>query len=567
MERCFHAFLTVFLVHANFASGHVHYITPSHNLSCPQQPCFTLSELAADSNLSRTTNVTLLLLPGNHHLNHELVISDANNVSVTKLGGSVFVRCTSQSGRFKISRTTTVSIKGLHFMGCGGNLVTQVNRLTIEDTIFQGIEGSGTALVLNGTVEANIVTCSYFCNTIGSTIQGFEVSTFDMSETRTAGGAIIATQSNALIYNTIFEGNSAHFGTSIYVGKRSNVSINNSQFFNEASTSGSSGFGVLFVDQDCSVQVSNSTFNNNKAGYGVISSFGGTVVINNDTIFVSNTALVYGGAVFVYNGSLYVNHSTFLNNTAGNGGGVIGAYGGSCFIADSTFSSNIAHFIGGVIYAMTIKHFLPSNTSGGTDTAVGSFYIAGSTFSNNAAEVGGVMYTINSSVCVTDSSFHNNTAVTAGGVLYIFESVFLIANTTFNSSAASLGGIAHSYDSQMTIIDCNFEKTTTSMLGAMYLFLTSINFSGNTDFVDNLGSVYAFSCNVTFNGSTRFENGMVNSDDVQFVQESGAITSILSNVHLAGTSNLINNQGMLGGAILAIESMISISGDLSLIHI
>ena len=302
MERCFHSFLTVFLVHTIFASGHVYYIRTSQNISCPQQPCFTLSELAASSNLSKTTNTTLLFLPGKHHLNHELVISDANNISVTKLGGSVFVRCMSQSGRFKISRTTTVSIKGLHFMGCGGNLVTQVNRLTIEDTIFQGMEGSGTALVLNGTVEANIVTCSYFCNTIGSTIQVDLPILFDLSETRTAGGAIIATKSNALIHNTTFEGNSAHLGTSIYVGKGSNVLINNSQFFNEMNTSGS-GFGVLFVDQDCSVQVSNSMFSNNMASYGVISSFGGTVVINNDTIFMSNTALISGGAVFIYNGS------------------------------------------------------------------------------------------------------------------------------------------------------------------------------------------------------------------------------------------------------------------------
>ena len=148
--------------------------------------------------------------------------------------------------------------------------------------------------------------------------------------------------------------------------------------------------------------------------------------------------------------------------------------------------------------------------------------------------------------------------------MYTFEGIFLIANSTFSGSTSRLGGIVHSVNSQITSIDSNFKKTISSEVGAMYLFLTSIDFSGNTTFVDNLGSLYIFSCNITFSGYTRFENGMEPSDDtfVPFAQEEGgAITSILSNIRLAGTSYMINNHGTYGGAILAIESTISIYGN------
>ena len=666
-------FLVVLLVHTNFTDGKLKYVTPSQNLSCPQQPCLTLSELAADSNLSNSTNVTLLFLPGNHSLDHELVLNDANYISMTKTVGSVLIKCTSWSGRFEINQTAIVSISGLHFMGCGGNSVSQVNHFTLKDTTFQGQEGSGTALVLNEVVVASIISCSYLHNTKGNTVQGFKVPEFILrsfvhSEERKAGGAVIATHSNIQVEDTTFERNSADFGMSIFIGKQSNASINNSRFFHEASPS---GFGVLFVDHDCSVQVSNSTFYNNTIGYGVISSFGGTVTINDGSMFRSNRAMFYGGAVFAYNSSVHVSNSIFSNNSAGDSGGVIGMYEGSINISDSTFSNNMADFRGGVIYAMPLVvlnvtnefesdvtftyfeglfHITSSNFSnnaaradGGVlftysglfhitestfvgNTAVssggvmftmeGSFLIANSLFNNNTAGlVGGVMFATEVSFIVANSSFNNNTAESVGGVMYTVEGTFHLADISFTANSggvlvafngsfnitnsnfssnvgefggvihtvggtflitnsifsysiaiASLGGVVYSANSQIVFTDCNFEKTRTSVGGAMYLYLSSVNFSGNTSFVDNFGSLFAFGSNITFNGFTRFENSSEPSNNVPFFQEGGAITIILSSLTFAGTSTLINNQGTYGGAILAIESTITIFG-LSLIHI
>ena len=112
---------------------------------------------------------------------------------------------------------------------------------------------------------------------------------------------------------------------------------------------------------------------------------------------------------------------------------------------------------------------------------------------------------------------------------------FLIDNSSFSDSAASVGGLAYSFNSH---IIC----------------------TGSTFFVDNFGSLYAFSCNITFNGFTKFENSLETSNNLPFLEEGGAITSILSSITFAGTSNLINNQGTYGGAVLAIESTITVYG-------
>ena len=58
----------------------------------------------------------------------------------TQDNGTVFVECVSQSERFGINEITFVSIKGLHFIGCEGNTVTQMEHFILQDTTFQGTE-------------------------------------------------------------------------------------------------------------------------------------------------------------------------------------------------------------------------------------------------------------------------------------------------------------------------------------------------------------------------------------------------------------------------------------------
>ena len=175
-------FFVVYADSANSQQAH-YYITPSLNVHCPGDPCFTLPQLAANSTsyLGNETNVSLTFLSGNHSLDGELSLSHADNFSMTKViggNGTVFVECGSQSGRFNISETTFVMTKDLHFIGCGGNRVSQVEQFIVEDTIFEGVEGRGTALVLNEVTDANIARSSFLSNVHASTFEHREISRF-----------------------------------------------------------------------------------------------------------------------------------------------------------------------------------------------------------------------------------------------------------------------------------------------------------------------------------------------------------------------------------------------------
>ena len=171
------------LVYADAANSQVHYyITSSLSacVDCPGKPCLTLAQLAANY-VGNETNISLSFLPGNHSLNGELSLSHADYFSMTKViggNGTVFVKCGSQSGRFNISETTFATIKDLHFVGCGGNSVSQVEQFIVEDTIFEGVEGRGTALVLNEVTDANIARNLFLYNAHSSTFQYREVINF-----------------------------------------------------------------------------------------------------------------------------------------------------------------------------------------------------------------------------------------------------------------------------------------------------------------------------------------------------------------------------------------------------
>ena len=91
--------------------------------------------------------------------------------------GTVFIECSSQLGKFTISETTfaTVTIMGLHFIGCGDNRVSQVEQFIVEDTIFEGVEGRDTALVLNEVTAAGIAASSFLSNTHGSSFQHYNI--------------------------------------------------------------------------------------------------------------------------------------------------------------------------------------------------------------------------------------------------------------------------------------------------------------------------------------------------------------------------------------------------------
>ena len=164
----FQYLLVFLLVYADIAYSKVHHITPLQDGPCFQNSsCITLAQFVTNFNHSET-DISLSFLPGNHTLDRELSLAQANHFSMAKDGldnETVFVECsTSGSGRLLIAEIFSVSISDLHFIGCGNNTVSQVNRLTITATTFQGVQEKTTVLVLYEVSNATIVRSSFLSN-------------------------------------------------------------------------------------------------------------------------------------------------------------------------------------------------------------------------------------------------------------------------------------------------------------------------------------------------------------------------------------------------------------------
>ena len=436
--------LLFLLVYADSANSQVHYyITPSLSVHCPGDPCLTVTQLAANSTnyLRNEANISLFFLPGNHSLDGELSLSNADNFSMTKViggNGTVFVECGSQSGRFSISEITFATIKDLHFIGCGGNRVSQVEQFIVEDTIFEGVEGRGTALVLNEVTDARIARSSFLSNIQGSTFEDHDTANFTYHK-----------DIDVLNYLYLNQDPSLAVGGALYTAF-SNVSIVSSKFTDNRAEIG----GALFA-HNSSLHVVGSTYSYNKASFaGVMITSESSINIKNSN-FIENAAMIHGGVMIAYRDSFNIHGTTFTNSSAASRGGVMLTYDSSFNITSSTFTNNSAASHGGVMDTFDSSFNITSSTftnnseaySGGVmSTFDSSFNITSSTFTNNSAVYGGVMTTSDSSFNITSSTFTNNSAA-YGGVMFTFNVSFSITSSTFtNSSAAFFGGVIFTYD-------------------------------------------------------------------------------------------------------------------------
>ena len=129
------------------------------------------SEFAASSGsyvYNETDIISLFLYPGSHSLNEELHMAYVGNFSMIKVAQedeTVIIECTDSHARLRIIETAIASIKGLHFNGCGYNILIWVIQFKLEDTIFAGAEDRGRALELRMVTAATIVNCTFtHCN-------------------------------------------------------------------------------------------------------------------------------------------------------------------------------------------------------------------------------------------------------------------------------------------------------------------------------------------------------------------------------------------------------------------
>ena len=460
----------------------------------------------------------------------------------------MFVECGSQSGRFTIRKITFVTIKDLHFIGCGGNRVSQVEQFKVEDTIFEGVEGRGTALVLNKVTDASITRSSFFSNvhdsnillhieeslitSIVDTVINYASDQFE-SLPLTIGGALLMISSDVSIVNSKFTDNTAVTG------------------------------GALFV-HNSSLRVVKSGFCHNRAG---------DINVENSNINADDYYYLGGGVMLISDSSCTITNSIFTNSAAYFGGVMYVLQftaGSQLSITNCTFSNNSAAIMGGVMLI-----------SGSSLNIIGSSFTNNSCIASAEGLGGGVMVTFSSSLNIFSSTFTNNSAHLEGGVMKILNgSSININNTNFTSnSAANAGGVICASHSSFNIVGSNFFDNKANRTGGIMVTIECSVHITDGIFDHNLGSLYIFNSNLTFSGyilnckepsktvtiditiSTIIRGTITISTHAR--PEGGAITSFRSTVIFTGVSNLLNNQARRGGAILAIESKIMVYGEIT----
>ena len=232
---------------------------------------------------------------------------------------TVIIKCNGSSGRFVFSNISYALIHGLHFVGCGGNIVTHINHFLLNDTIFQGVEGRGTALVLNDLYSAKIVSSWFLSNTQGHfrhdldlhhvlSYLSQELVEVD-SETVSIGGAFYSISCNITVEGTVFEANSAELFGGAITAEDSDMLIKHCRFMINKAGNGTSELTT---------------------GFGMIFSYDSDILVHG-SMFIDNIAAI-GGVLLAYGGRIYISSSTFSNNRATKYGGVIGSKLSSCDI-------------------------------------------------------------------------------------------------------------------------------------------------------------------------------------------------------------------------------------------
>ena len=200
----------------------------------------------------------------------------------------------------------------------------------------------------------------------------------------------------------------------------------------------------------------------------------------------------YGGAIRHEGGDLVVEDSTFANNRAGFGGGAISssATAGQLFISDSTFTNNSASGEGGAIHA---ENFMSTVT------------IFGSTFEGNSVSdvantnstAGGAIFGSDIALTLSNPTFSDDSVEEGaagsgdGGAIALINSIANPQSVQFNrSSAEGLGGAIYGLSTDLTVTGSSFLNTEwfgggnaieQSSRGTLEFTLSTIDLTGTTN--------------------------------------------------------------------------------------
>ena len=336
---------------------------------------------------------SLTITDGPFTIDHDLTIDGTT--------AAVIIDGSSSNGQFDLCRSAAVGVA--------------ISNLTLSGT------SGRSAIVDNGcttlTLDHAIVS--------GNTYTGFGAALYQASQS-----------SSLRIVDSVFAYNESLHGRGGAVYAVGSVSVERSTF---TANTAYYGGGAIAVMSDQLLSISDSTFSGNTSttrSGGAIASYG-SISVERST-FNANTAFYFGGAIAKYSpfnlGNVAISDSTFTDNSTlyGSGGAIYIDHGNSMeasTITSSTFTGNTAYDDAGAVVV----------------TGNGDLTITASTFSANSSgsHGGAVLLQISEgSGVIVDSTFTENTASSLGGGLCIggYQATALIANSTFADNSAYGGG-------------------------------------------------------------------------------------------------------------------------------
>lgn len=318
-----------------------------------------------------------------------------------------------------------------------------------ETITFDGSLAGGT-ISLNSPLEIN-----KNLTLDGSSATGITLNGSNSTRIANVGGTGLNVAIKDLIFRNGRAVQDSGYGGAIATSNRTQLTVENSQFFNNVATG--EGGGAIWTGFQSTTTVLNSTFDGNQAldnnterGGGAIAGASEGNLTVRDSLFNNNQGTT-GGAINSLLGGLTVENSTFTNNQStgnasplrvgGNGGAIFtdGASAtidtrtqGAIAIRNSRFDSNQGFGQGGGLFLFAYD--------GDTVT------VENSTIANNTVELkssfsealgGGLRFGGGARLTVSNTTFLKNRAALQGGGMWAGEnSPFTIFNSVFCENSA-----------------------------------------------------------------------------------------------------------------------------------
>ena len=290
-----------------------------------------------------------------------------------------------------------------------------------------------------------------------------------------SGGAVQVSNADPRFVNCVFEGNDAAFkGGALHIfGSNAEVAILGCRFVSNAVANGIAGSGgALAIEQQCEVEISDSTFLQNRAGTGGAMWSGDSVFRVERSAFEGNIADSTAGAVHMSGGVLSVLESRFDDNHA------VGLAGGAMLLASAQTQIQQCWFDGN-----------SSAQSGGAVQTLGSGSWCGidqSEFTGNVSgDDGGALSLNYASTVVVESLFIGNSAANDGGAIEIINAAVRLEDVEGIGNSAAVGGFLRQNGGSLELIGSEVTGNLATGTGGLHLMAGSTTDLRQTSVCDN----------------------------------------------------------------------------------